>query len=53
MSATLVGVGCSFSLSIAGVADRVKAGWAEEEVGAKLGSAEGCEGLEAKRKAGG
>ena len=28
----------------------VVAGWAEEEVGTKLGSAEGWEGLGAKRK---
>lgn len=52
-STTVVGGGCSFSLPLVRVSDRVEAGWSEEEVGAKLGSAEGYGGLGAKCKAGG
>ena len=48
-----VGVGYSLSLPLVGVADGMEAGWAKEEIGAKLGSAEGYGGLGAKRKAGG
>lgn len=40
-SITFVGAGCSFSFSLAGVANGVVAGWAEEEVGAMLGLVEG------------
>ena len=53
MSTTLAGVGCFFSLSLAGVANGVETGWAKEEVRAELGSAEGYRGLGAKSKVGG
>lgn len=37
-STTLAGEGCSFSLSLVGTVEGVEACWAEEEVGAELGS---------------
>ena len=39
-STTSVGGGCSFSLSIAGAAGGVEAGWVKEEVRVELGSKE-------------
>jgi len=40
-------------LSLVGAVEGVDAGWFKEEGGAELGSAKGCGGVGAKRKAGG